>query len=137
MLVITENIKLPLSEISFKAIRAQGPGGQHVNKVSSAVQLKFDITASSLPADLKERLLQLNEHRIAKEGILTIKVQDSRSQNQNKEIALDRLKELILQNLKFPKPRKPTKPTHSSIQKIKENKKRRSEIKATRKKVDY
>ena len=137
MLLITENIQLPLSEISLKAIRAKGPGGQHVNKVSSALQLTFDITASSLPVDIKERLLSLNDHRISKEGVITIKAQDSRSQIQNKEIAFNRLKEMILQNLKPQKLRRPTKPTKSSIKKIKEDKKRRSEIKAMRKKVEY
>ena len=137
MLLITENIQLPLSEISLKAIRAKGPGGQHVNKVSSALQLTFDITALSLPVDIKERLLSLNDHRISKEGVITIKAQDSRSQIQNKEIAFNRLKEMILQNLKPQKLRRPTKPTKSSIKKIKEDKKRRSEIKAMRKKVEY
>ena len=137
MLLITENIQLPLSEISLKAIRAKCPGGQHVNKVSSALQLTFDITASSLPVDIKERLLSLNDHRISKEGVITIKAQDSRSQIQNKEIAFNRLKEMILQNLKPQKLRRPTKPTKSSIKKIKEDKKRRSEIKAMRKKVEY
>jgi len=137
MLVITENIKLPLSEISLKAIRAKGPGGQLVNKVSSALQLKLDITASALPVDIKERLLNLNDHRVSKEGIITIKAQDSRSQIQNREIALNRLKELILQNLKPQKVRKRTKPTKSSIEKIKEDKRHRSQIKTMRKKVDY
>ena len=112
MLLITENIQLPLSEISLKAIRAKGPGGQHVNKVSSALQLTFDITASSLPVDIKKRLLNLNDHRVSNEGVITIKAQDSRSQIQNREIALNRLRELILQNLKpqkfasAPSPRK-------------------------------
>ena len=86
MLLITENIQLPLSEISLKAIRAKGPGGQHVNKVSSALQLTFDITASSLPVDIKKRLLNLNDHRVSNEGVITIKAQDSRSQIQNREI---------------------------------------------------
>ena len=137
MLLITENIQLPLSEISLKAIRAKGPGGQHVNKVSSALQLTFDITASSLPVDIKKRLLNLNDHRVSNEGVITIKAQDSRSQIQNREIALNRLRELILQNLKPQKVRKRTKPTKSSMEKIKEDKRHRSQIKTMRKKVDY
>lgn len=109
--------RVDASEVEFSAIRAQGPGGQNVNKVSSAVHLRFDIATSSLPDAYKERLLALRDQRITKDGVIVLKAQRSRSQEQNKEQALRRLQELIDSIAILPAPRKPTKPTRSSQRK--------------------
>jgi len=101
-------------EVEMNAVRAQGPGGQNVNKVSSAVHLRFDIRASSLPAPLKERLLALRDQRISKDGVLILKAQQSRSQEQNKEDALRRLQELVDSVSVLPALRRATKPTRGS-----------------------
>ena len=95
MLIISSNVSIPDSELDFSAIRAQGPGGQNVNKVSSAIHLRFDIGQSSLPDFYKQRLLQLNDQRISKEGVVIIKAQRYRSQDKNRLEALSRLKILI------------------------------------------
>lgn len=131
---ISKSISISESEIKITAIRASGPGGQHANKVSTAVQIQFNITASTLPIDVKNRLLNVSDHRISNEGVITIKSQESRSQIKNKEEAISRLKELIKAQLKPQKKRKRTKPTLSSKLKRLHSKKKRSDTKSNRKK---
>ena len=109
--------RIDASEVEFSAIRAQGPGGQNVNKVSSAIHLRFDIVNSSLPDAYKERLLALRDQRITKDGVFVLKAQQSRSQEQNKEEALRRLQEIIDRITILPAPRRPTRPTRSSQRK--------------------
>ncbi len=135
MLHITNSVAIPAREIEISAIRAQGAGGQNVNKVSSAIHLRFDIGASSLPDSYKERLLKLKDQRITKEGIVVIKAQQHRSQEMNKEEALRRLQELVRSVAVPPKKRKPTKPTRSSQRKRLDSKTRRGAVKLGRGKV--
>lgn len=116
-------------------MRAQGPGGQNVNKVSSAVHLRFDIRRSSLPDEVKERLLALPGRRVSKEGMLVIKAQAARSQEQNKTQALARLEDIVQQAAQVQAVRRPTKPTYGSKQRRLKEKSARGEIKATRGKV--
>jgi len=123
-------------ELDFSFIRASGPGGQNVNKVSSAVHLRFDIARSSLPALIKERLLKLSDQRVTGEGVIVIKAQDSRSQEQNRQEAVARLIELVQSVAHTPKARRATKPTWGSKQRRLEGKSLRSSVKAGRAKPE-
>ncbi len=122
-------------EVDFSAIRAQGAGGQNVNKVSSAIHLRFDIHTSSLPDAVKARLLALNDSRITQEGVFVLKAQQHRTQEMNRSDALERLQEVVDSVSSPPRIRKATKPTYGSRQRRLEGKSQRSDIKASRGKV--
>ena len=136
MLVITPHVVVPFEELELKAVRSSGPGGQHVNKVSTAVQLQFDIHSSSLPDEIKERLREMSDHRISDSGRITILAKSFRSQEKNRKDAIQRFQELIRKAAVPRRKRKKTSiPKSSKIRRLR-NKKFRSEVKSMRKKVD-
>jgi ribosome-associated protein len=136
MLPISSSVSIPDHEIELHAIRSQGAGGQNVNKVSTAIHLRFNIRISSLPPFYKEELLRLRDHRISADGVITIKAQQHRTQERNREDALERLR-LLIQSVAIPrKKRRPTKPTKSSQNRRIEGKKRQGRVKTLRKTLD-
>jgi len=136
MLYISSHVVIPDSEIEIHAVRSQGAGGQHVNKVSSAIHLRFDIAASSLPPFYKEELLKLRDHRISDDGVITIKAQEHRSQEQNREGALTRLR-MLIQSVAVPrKKRRATKPTRTSKERRMDSKAKRGRLKALRRTLE-
>jgi ribosome-associated protein len=137
VLFISHAVSIPSEQLDLQAIRSQGAGGQNVNKVSSAIHLRFDIRSSTLPEFYKERLLALRDHRITKDGIIIIKSQEHRSQELNRQAALDRLVGLIRQAIVTQKARRPTKPSRSSQNKRMDKKTKHSKTKSMRGKVNY
>jgi ribosome-associated protein len=137
MLLINRRLVIPLREIDLSAIRSQGAGGQNVNKVSSAIHLRFDVKASSLPADIKERLLAVPDSRITTEGVVIIKAQNHRTQELNRQEALERLKQLVQGASRVPKKRVATKPTKGSVKRRLDTKKQQGSTKKMRGPVSH
>lgn len=135
MIVLSRTVTLPDNEVEITAIRAQGAGGQHVNKTSTAIHLRFDIRASSLPEYYKERLLAASHHLITSEGVIIIKAQEYRSQEMNREAALARLVALIQELTAVQKSRRATRPTRASKERRLASKSQKSSVKALRGKV--
>ena len=136
MLPVTSSLSIPLSEIELSAIRAQGAGGQNVNKVSSAVHLRFDVNASSLPEVVKERLLSSRDQRISNDGVVVIKGQRFRTREKNRDDVLERLAQLVRQATVVPAARRATKPSRAARQRRVDTKTRRGKVKALRRRVD-
>ena len=134
-LKISNSVTIPEQELEFSAIRAQGPGGQNVNKVSSAVHLRFDVVHSSLPEPVRAAILRLRDRRLSSDGVLVIKAQRYRSQEKNRLDALQRLREIIEQALVKRKPRRPTKPSKAARRRRMDSKTRRGQTKALRGRV--
>lgn len=132
MLEINRRLHIPEEEIEYHPIRASGPGGQNVNKVATAIQLRFDIHASSLPEEARQRLLHYRDHRITRDGTIVIKAQNYRSQEQNRADARERLGELLRAALHTDKPRRPSRPSRASQKRRKEAKQQHKQKKAMR-----